>query len=311
MRSIGEARREELEHELARYHEEVRALPGAIEYVNLLALTEQFVDSIRRVEFAKSIGARRLSPKRAEPSSELFDPLKAAAWHRQNGNIEEACWLVFLATHFGKNVRTGWRLAQDIYGSLGGDTWFWSEVSKDSNGLGEWIEENYEKLSSDGVARLFGNHRKYESIRPSSSRSTGAVVESYVEWVMGYGSHHLLFEAALDFAQGNARRAFSWLYEKMSVKSFGRMAKFDYLTMLSKLDLAAIEADSPYLEGATGPLKGARLLFSGSRSSKLSVDELNKELIRLGQALGVGMQEVEDALCNWQKSPNKYVLFRG
>jgi hypothetical protein len=34
-------------------------------------------------------------------------------------------------------------------------------------------------------------------------------------------------------------------------------------------------------------------------------------VVKLGDALGVGMQVMEDSLCNWQKSPEAYVPFRG
>ena len=76
--------------------------------------------------------------------------------------------------------------------------------------------------------------------------------------------------------------------------SFGRMAKFDYLTMIGKLELAHIEPGSTYLEGATGPLAGARLLFGGSTTARLSREDLHSRSVELGDALGVGMQNALD-----------------
>jgi ribosome-binding protein aMBF1 (putative translation factor) len=35
------------------------------------------------------------------------------------------------------------------------------------------------------------------------------------------------------------------------------------------------------------------------------------ELERLDKHLKVGMQSLEDALCNWQKSPGRFISFRG
>lgn len=116
---------------------------------------------------------------------------------------------------------------------------------------------------------------------------------------------------ALIQSQGCPQKAFRWLYNSMNVLSFGRTAKFDYLTMLAKLNLANIEADSAYLKNATGPLRGARLLFSGRIVSNISANKLDQDLICLSQYLGVGMQVIEDALCNWQKSPNRHIRFRG
>jgi hypothetical protein len=85
------------------------------------------------------------------------------------------------------------------------------------------------------------------------------------------------------------------------------LARFDYLTMVGKLELAAILPGSTYLEGSSGPLDGARLLFGRNERAQV----LDAWLVELGEQLGVGMQVLEDALCNWQKSPNKFRPFRG
>ena len=64
-------------------------------------------------------------------------------------------------------------------------------------------------------------------------------------------------------------QVFDYLYRSMdAVASFGRMAKFDYLTMVAKLGLAPIEPGSTYMPGATGPLSGARLLFGKPESRR-------------------------------------------
>lgn len=108
------------------------------------------------------------------------------------------------------------------------------------------------------------------------------------------------------------RAVFADLYVSMSaVKRFGRLAKFDFLSMLGKLGVAPIDPDTAYLKGATGPLRGARLLFGGDTSSRISTVVLESRLQELDQRLNVGMQVLEDSLCNWQKSPERYVYFRG
>lgn len=105
---------------------------------------------------------------------------------------------------------------------------------------------------------------------------------------------------------------FDWLYRSMNqVQRFGRLGIFDYLTMLGKLGVAPIEPPSAYLSGATGPLKGARLLFANDPKGRLSAKTLDGYLKELDGQLGVGMQALEDSLCNWQKSPNKFTPFRG
>jgi hypothetical protein len=77
--------------------------------------------------------------------------------------------------------------------------------------------------------------------------------------------------------------------------------------MIGKLGLANIEPPSTYVQGSTGPVKGARLLFGVRSSAK----QLDSWLIELDAQLHVGMQVLEDALCNWQKSPTKFKPFRG
>jgi len=87
------------------------------------------------------------------------------------------------------------------------------------------------------------------------------------------------------------------------------MARVDYLAMIGKLRLAPIEPGFAYLQNSTGPLDGARLLVGGRR--RISTPTLEAVLVDLNGALKVGMQVMEDALCNWQKSPRKFVRFRG
>jgi hypothetical protein len=77
------------------------------------------------------------------------------------------------------------------------------------------------------------------------------------------------------------------------------------------MDLAPLKPGSAYLRGSTGPLRGARLLIDGDPNSPTKADVLDEVLQRLDDILGVGMQVMEDSICNWQKSPRKFVHFRG
>lgn len=94
------------------------------------------------------------------------------------------------------------------------------------------------------------------------------------------------------------------------VHRFGRTGRFDYLTMLGKLGFANIIPDSPYVSEATGPMLGAKLLF-GKPATKERKATIDTWLIDLANYAGIGMQELEDALCNWQKSPHLFKPFRG
>ena len=302
-----------LDARLRSFDSEERSLPGIRAGTNRAAFIEQLLESIRRIKYIALIRNQQLSVARADPTSDRFDPIKAAILSMREGQIDGAFWFVFLSVHFGKHRIDGWRLARDIYGGLGlAEPWDWARTSADPRRFRRWLGENQTRLRSKGVRRRFGNHRKYQSLDAWKPNGTGAAFESYVDWVGGRHSHEALVHNASNHAQGNPKAAFEYLYRSMvAVASFGRTARFDYLTMLSKLGLAPIEPGSTFMEGATGPYSGAVLLFGGNAGATPSRLVLDDYLQRLGAHLGVGMQVMEDALCNWQKSPSRFKAFRG
>jgi hypothetical protein len=237
----------------------------------------------------------------------LFDPLKAAFLYRRDGDLDEACWLVFLFVHFGKHRKGGHLYTRSVYGRFGeGGLWDWRSVSADPAGFRDWLRDNQKRLRA--LPTAFGNHRKYETLDADSDAGTGAAIASYVAWVAPPRTHQQLFDEAVSVASGDSRQAFDILYKSMSpVRRFGRTARFDYLAMIGKLGFAPIEPGSAYLSNATGPVTGARLLLG----SRIPVAELDGLLIRLDERLQVGMQAIEDAVCNWQKSPERFKSFRG
>ena len=312
MRSKEIALAQQLDTGLLSFDQEKLPLPGIRAPAHRESFVGQLVESIRRIRYVSVITRKDLSILRADPSSDHFDPAKAAVLHQRQGNTEEAFWLVFLLVHFGKNLRTGWRLARDIYGGLGGTArWDWPRTSANPQALSQWIATNQTTLQGgDGVERHFGNHRKYETLKATSHRATGKVIESYVNWICPPRIHQVLVQEALDKTGGDPRKTFDYLYRSMDdVISFGRTARFDYLTMVGKLGLAPIKPGSTYMQGATGPLAGARLLFGKNVAAPI----LDTWLLQLETHLDLyfGMQVLEDALCNWQKSPAKFKPFRG
>lgn len=307
---------EELERQLIAYSKESRPLPGIATADARESFVGQLIDSIRRVKYVYTIRDRDIAESCFDPTSDHFDPLKAAIAAQKRGDTEEAFWLVFLAIHFGKALRSGWRLARDIYGRMGdGNAWTWDISSERPDDFREWLAKHYSALKGDGVPRNFGNHRKYETLKPFSRRSTANVVASYIEWVGPSRSHLKLLQSAQKAVGDDPRQMFHYLFRSMeAVISFGRTARFDYLTMLGKLELAPIYPGSTYMEGATGPVRGARLLFSGVVNSNIERTLLDQWLVELDGTLPLGpfgMQILEDAVCNWQKSPTKFTRFRG
>ncbi|MBI1246003.1 MAG: hypothetical protein GC202_13450 [Alphaproteobacteria bacterium] len=300
---------------LRSFSRDIRQLPGIAEERRLGSLACQIIDSQRRIKFVRNISAarNRISPDRVDPSSSLFDPLKGAAYEARLGNIDEAVWLVFLATHFGKHPIDGWRLCRDIYGKLGqGGGWNWPVVSQNPNEFRNWLAANQAILRAGEISRRFSNHRKYESLSAESENGTAAVLESFILWVNPPRTFAQLINQAQSQVGQNPVEVFHFLYDSMKVvRRFGRLARFDFLTMLDKLDLAPISAGSAYLDGATGPIRGAKLMFFGDRNAKCSPRKLQSFLDEIDLHLNIGMQAWEDSLCNWQKSPDKYKLFRG
>lgn len=284
-------------------------LPGVATRDCSEALQEQILESIHRVKYVEAIRRRPISPRRADPNDELFDPLKAAILHQRSDNVEEAFWLIFLFVHFGKSTRGGWRYLREVYGRLGeGRRWDWINTSNDPVGFRTWLRAHQATVQRPGVPGGFGNHRKHESLNADSPKGTGAAVESYVRWVGPPRTHEQLIAQATNESANDPQGTFDFLYNSMdAVLRFGRLARFDYLTMLGKLGLANIIPGRPHLDGSSGPLKGAALLFGGNQTAKA----LDAKVVQLNEELHVGMQVLEDALCNWQKSPDKFVPFRG
>lgn len=312
MRPSDQERAKKIESNLVAFDAEVGALPGIKDARSRSTLVGQIIDSLRRIEFAYFVRDSRIDSDRADPKNVIFDPIRAAVFHMRRGDFDEAIWLVFLSTHFGKHSADGWRLMRDVYGGLGQEVWSWKRVSEDPKKFSNWLARNERKLSADGVSRRFSNHRKYETLKASSRAGTGAVIESYVSWISPPRTHLQFIREVQKKIGQNPKDVFGHLYISMkAVKRFGRLGKFDFLTMLGKLGLAPIEADSAYLSEATGPLRGARLLFGGDIEAPLSAKELEVLLKKLDSKLSLGMQVLEDSLCNWQKSPQRFVSFRG
>lgn len=301
--------RARLSDALQRYEEANGALPGIAQPDRRAALVEQLVDSARRTLYFERIRQRLGDPCVADPNSLAFNPLRAAILQERAGERDDAFWLVFLFVHFGKNRRSDWHLIADIYGRLGsGPVWSWDAVTADVDAFRQWLDDNVEAIMNLEPHRGFGNHRKYESLDAWSSDGTGAVVASYANWVGAQGHEARISQITESAATPAAR--FALLYDAVrGVRRFGRTAAFDYCTTLAKLGFAAVEPSAACLSGATGPLKGARLLLSPGEPASASA--LEAMLVPLREELGVGFDVVEDALCNWQKSPAEFKPFRG
>lgn len=295
-----------LEADLATFSANQRVLPGVADPAAGATFAMQMVASLRRIDYSDIIRTRDINPDRADPNSPSFDPEKAAVYQMRAGSTDEAFWLVFLMTHFGRNLIHGWQRLREVYSGLGGHTWTWARVSANPAAFRAWL-----LVHQDQIGGGFGSHRKRESLRADVPDGTAAVVESYVAWI-GPAHSHAALMATLTQAGGNSPEAiFDHTYRSMTVTRFGRLGRFDYLCLLGRLGFANIRPSRAYLKGATGPLCGARLLFGGTANAALGWALLEDWIIELDAVLGVGMQVMEDSLCNWQKSPTHFVHFQG
>lgn len=308
MRHVDEVRSAELKNRLQTFSARVTPLPGIARADALDSLVRQMIDSLHRIEFVRRLGQRPIDPRRKDPSNALFDPVRAAWLYHDEGDSDEAAWLTFLSTHFGFHKRVGWELTRRVYGALGrGPTWTWARTSSNLPDFRQWYVENAAGLA--GVP--FGNHRKYESTRPDAENNLADTISSYATWV-GLNRGFRLMVADTAAPSGDAPKVlFHRLYKDCPIVQFGRTAKFDFLTMIGKLGVADIEPPYPYLVGASGPVVGAKLLLTDDPKARISNRDLTDAIVQIGEALGVGMQVMEDSLCNWQKSQYDYRPFRG
>jgi hypothetical protein len=312
MHRHSEATLQEIEKGLIEFSANRFPLPGIENPIARRVFAKQILDSKRRVAYVGVVAGRRISQRRSDPNDDMFDPIKAAILAFRSGNLDEACWLIFLFVHFGMHRVAKWRYLREVYGRLGAEpNWSWPVVSADPEGFRDWLRDNQAHLLR-GKQRGFGNHRKYQSMDADKPAGTGAAIASYVDWVNEHGGHASLLKKAYSVGLKDDYSAFDYLYKSLdSVIGLGRTGKFDFLTMISKVGIANIKPPKAYIGGSTGPEKGARLMLQGSLDKALSTKELETRLRKLADDLDVNMQVIEDSLCNWQKTPEKYQLFSG
>ncbi|BCW77909.1 hypothetical protein [Arthrobacter sp. NicSoilB11] len=315
MAFVGEAARpryqrrfDELAERIGDFEKVNVPLPGIVGDAEREVLINQLIDSERRNHHFERMLTRSLPSDSIDPHLTHFDPLKAAIYHWNAGNHDEAYWLVFQFVHFGKHPTAGWRFVREVYGRL--DThpiWSWDEISANTPEFRLWLGESQAQLLRRDQPRGFGNHRKYASLSHESPRGTASVFESYIEWVMAYGSHAKLFGVYSHLPSPEEK--FDAIYKAMRVvMDFGRIARFDYLMTLSRLKFLDVAPGCAYLQNATGPLQGARLLVSGPQSNT-SARDLERVLREFSSVVGVSFDVIEDAVCNWQKSPGTFKKF--
>jgi hypothetical protein len=223
-----------------------------------------------------------------------MDIMRLIVEARDAGDLDEAIWRCFLATHFGRPSADLGKDAQlhsagRLLCAFGTEpVWTWERVSSDLPSLARWLEDQRTALAY----LRFGNHRKHEIARPEQIYQ---VISSFVVWIQPLDrTPSQVFATNGSIAP---EIEFDRLYHALrTVHRFGRTSQFDMLCLLRDAGILRVAPGSCYLEGATGPLTGAQKLW-GQRSTV----ELDRLAVEFGRDLKVPMDILESALCTWQK----------
>lgn len=268
------------------------SLPGLSTEESCKRFVEKLIDSQIKL---RSLSMRKFRGS-SDPHEKNFHPLKVTVELFAGAQRNEAMWLAFLTTHFGQEKRDTVGL---FYGRFGTGRWDWDTVSQNPDEVRLWLASFSEKQ----LKRLkFGNHRKHETNNPEHPKGTAAVVESFVKWVDG-NNHRNPYEALQAVSKGRSPElAFDHAYHALTVTRFGRTAKFDLLCLLGNLGILDVSPPHCYLKDGTGPKSGALLMVKGKKNGRIT-EHIDGIIQKLQKHLGIPVEAMEDALCNWQKRP--------
>ncbi|MEX0750010.1 MAG: hypothetical protein WD359_04300 [Dehalococcoidia bacterium] len=221
-----------------------------------------------------------------------YNPLGEARERYLAGDRDEAIWLHFVATLIG------WERPDSVDRFLrvlgGGQRATWCVITAHPLDAIARIEDHAAVLIREAP---FGNHRKYETHRGDGG--SARVVKSFIDWAEANPSARI---DAIATTATNPEHAFDRLFNSLKVYRFGRTARYDFARLLANLD-ARLKPGCCYLQGASGPRRGAALLFLGrpwARDGELSF--LEDRCRELAQVCGLDLQVIEDAVCQWQKT---------
>ena len=167
----------ELSTNLDKFHREIYSLTIMGNTAMFDCFLLQLIDSIRRIEYFNALRENRPTEKSTDARVVGFNPIRAALYFSNSGQIDEAFWLVFLSTHYGKNLKTGWGSLRAFYSGLGSSSnyWNWDHIKGNFDQFTEWYKEYDESIR---LAGAFGNHRKYQSHRFGARNGTYLIVKS-------------------------------------------------------------------------------------------------------------------------------------
>lgn len=271
-------------------------LSAKIDSEKIYVLAEQTYDSIRRIEIYKVYKTK--AEKAAKNKFSLlttFTPFILA--QRPDITLQDRYWVLYLATYFGKSSKSKWELFKRA--AFNGDNFIcFNSILQDPQLYFSYLSsfDFFENCS-------YSNHRKFT---PKNLAKENGLFKSMRYFIDNIGTF------AVDY-----KREFHELYLlSQKIPSFARLAAFDYATTLVKCGLNIGEPKSMYVSGSTGPLRGLKLMLELSQN-----DTANTSPYRLSENLMewftkhtnifMAAQVLEDAICNWQKNPARYIKYFG
>ena len=103
MSGIHKDRIVEFERKISEVNRLLGPLPGINSMERKLCWARQIVSSLRRISYTDRLIHQKISPARCDPKSKIFDPIRGALYLHRTGNLDEAVWLTFILTHFGRH----------------------------------------------------------------------------------------------------------------------------------------------------------------------------------------------------------------
>lgn len=260
-------------------------------------LASQTFDSIRRIQIYKIYRDKAFVAAKNELAFyHTSNPFILA--QRPDLNIKDKIWILYLATYFGKSNKSKWVLFNRSSFRVNQSLITFTQIRKSP-------EIYYEYLNSIDLfeGTKFSNHRKYT--KKSLNGSKGLI-----------NSMNFMIENMEEFNR-KQKITFSEFYKlSHKIPGFGRLASFDFTSTMAKCELNVEQPLSMYANNSTGPLKGLFLLLSVTKNSTSHQDQIdlsekltcwflnNSHIFMVAQVL-------EDAICNWQKSPIHYERYFG
>ena len=292
--------RHDIEQKLREFDTHIYPLPGLESGEALKSFASALCNAIDEVLIASEPLGLVTSGEVFDYDSSKFDPLLTAMWHCNLGKIEEACWLLFLCSYFGKHPKKGWNFLRSVYSAFDGKIpWNWSQVSGRSEEFGNWLLFNQPELKK---IRGLGNAYKYYTFDRNKAIEMVAQIQSYIVWVKSKVNHVKLFGDIPDYHAIEPSASFQYCYQEMSVQTaLKKSVQFDYLALIGNLGIARIQPGHLYLNDILLPKRGTKWLFDIKKSDKIPVSELNMRMSLLVNYLELpfGIQIVQKALGKW------------